>query len=502
MKNLKIICVLAISVMLLISCGDSAGEADTPDIITEAPADLNGADEQAQTGQEKILPDLPEADFGGHEFKIITSDYIANAIMPREIWAEEETGDPINDAIYSRNKLIEDKYNIIISEILHDRDSLNAPVRRAVMAADESYDLICGNIRELSIIAQRRELLDLNQVNHLDLSKPWYDQNAAADLSIGNRLFFAVGDLQISNKDGTWGVLFNKNLAQNLGLDDPYKLVLEGNWTMDNFFAMATAASSDLNGDGIMDEGDQWGLLGEEFNIFALMNGSGTRLIQKDEDDLPFYAGYTQRDIDIFEKGSEYLGDPNMSILPANFANRGYNDIWMDFINPMFSTDRVLFFFTSLSRVTWHRDSEIDFGILPVPKYDAAQDYSDNTVSGWLACGIGIPVTASISAGGLDRTAIITEALNAESMYTLTPAYYDIQLKTKLARDEESAAMLDIIFANRVYSTAQLYNWGEMVSTITGMLASSSRNFVSSMERIEARIERDIERTIDAFLDN
>ena len=40
----------------------------------------------------------------------------------------------------------------------------------------------------------------------------------------------------------------------------------------------------------------------------------------------------------------------------------------------------------------------------------------------------------------------LNKALSAESMYTLTPAFYDVVLKTKAARDEDSAAMLDLIF--------------------------------------------------------
>ena len=485
---------------LFISCaGESAGNLAA---TTEADSKNSGGEIPDESGEAplediKILPDLPEKDFGGYEFKIITSDYKTNAIMPQEIGAEEETGDPVNDAVYKRNKKIEEQYNVTIKEILHDRDTLNAPVKKAIAAADGAYDLIAGNIRELGIIAQRKELLDLNAVNYLDLSKPWYDQNAAADLSIGHKLFFAVGELQISNKDGTWGILFNKKMLQQLGLDDPYQFVRKGSWTMDKMFELASAANKDLNGDGIMDETDQWGMLGEEFNIFALMNGSGTRLVQKDENDLPYYAGYTPRDVDIFEKGAEYLGDPAKSILPGNYSSKGYTDIWMDFINPMFSTDRVLFFFTSLSRVTWHRNFETDFGILPVPKYDESQANYVNTVSVWLACGMGMPVT--LSGEDLDRTAIITEALNAESMYTLTPAYYDTQLKNKLVRDDESAEMLDIIFANRVYSTPQLYDWGGVVSAITGMLTAKNRNFVSSIEKIENKITKDIEKTIAAY---
>ncbi|MCL1858586.1 MAG: extracellular solute-binding protein [Oscillospiraceae bacterium] len=505
-KTIKIICLFIICALLISfisACSSKPAEEtggnndNNSENQTQNPDGNVSAPEETPTEAEvKILPDLPEKDFGGYEFKVITSDYLGDSNMVQEIGSEEENGDPINDAIYARNKKIEEQYNVTVKEILYDRDTLNTPVKKAVMANDGAYDLICGNLRELGILSQGGHLLDLTKVNYLDLEKPWYDQKAAADLSVGHKLFFAVGELQISDNNGTWAILFNKKLLQELVLEDPYKLVLDGKWTMDKFFEMATAACKDLNGDGKMDEEDQWGTLGEGFNIYALMNGSGTRFIQKDENDLPYYAGYTSRDIDIFEKGAEYLGDKNRSMLAENFSSK-YSNVWYDLVNPIFATDRILFFFTSLSRVTWHRSSETDFGILPTPKYEEQQENYLNTVSVWMASGMGIPAT--FNGDDLDRTAIITEALSAESMYTLTPAYYDIQLKTKLTRDDESAEMLDMIFANRTYSLAHLYDWGGMISTIQTMLTQNNRNFVSSMDKIANRITKDIDKTIAAY---
>jgi len=118
-------------------------------------------------------------------------------------------------------------------------------------------------------------------------------------------------------------------------------------------------------------------------------------------------------------------------------------------------------------------------------------------VTVWIGCGTGIPV--NLGGPDLERSAIILEALSAESMYTLTPAYFEIQLQTRLLRDEESAEMLEIIFANRTYSLVQLHDWGSLLGTITGLL-ETERELVSSMERIEGAVERAIERTIDAYL--
>lgn len=48
----------------------------------------------------------------------------------------------------------------------------------------------------------------------------------------------------------------------------------------------------------------------------------------------------------------------------------------------------------------------------------------------------------------IERSSIILEALNIESYRLIIPSYYDTVLQGKLARDDESKEMLDLIFEN------------------------------------------------------
>ena len=59
-----------------------------------------------------------------------------------------------------------------------------------------------------------------------------------------------------------------------------------------------------------------------------------------------------------------------------------------------------------------------------------------------------------------DRSGIVLEALAYQGQKLLTPAYYDQTLIGKSVRDEESVAMLDIIFASRVFDVGIYYNIG------------------------------------------
>ena len=55
---------------------------------------------------------------------------------------------------------------------------------------------------------------------------------------------------------------------------------------------------------------------------------------------------------------------------------------------------------------------------------------------------IGVPVSVSDPA----FCGNVMEVLNAASADTISPAYYDTLLTSKFSRDEDSGAMLDLIF--------------------------------------------------------
>jgi len=70
-----------------------------------------------------------------------------------------------------------------------------------------------------------------------------------------------------------------------------------------------------------------------------------------------------------------------------------------------------------------------------------------------------------------------------------------VTLKTKLSRDDESSAMLDILFANRINDVGATYNFGGILDLVT----SGKGDFVSGYEKIEAKANKAIQKLIDEF---
>lgn len=482
------LCALLIAGSIL-SCGDS-GKKD-PALTTASVVD-----QQTNAGEEEttqLKPDLPEQDFGGYSFRVLTKGAFNTHWTSRDIYAAEATGDPINDAVYERNMRVSEKYNFTVVEDASQSDPGGA-AKKVILAGEDAYDMLAMGISSNTSLFTEGMLIDFKDLTFVDLDRPWYDHNCRDSLSIAKKVFIMTGDLVIMDKDATWSIMFNKNFATTLSLPDLYAQVNEGKWTMDLMYSCMVNASTDINGDGTHDYDDSWGLAGEAWNNGALIAGAGVRVFSKDDDDIPYISMNTERYYQAFEIASKINGDKDKSLLSNNV--KGFADVWEDCFHKAFKEDRLLFYFTGLNRCTLLRSMETDFGILPVPKYDEAQTNYYNLISLWSGNGFSVPKTVT----DLERTSIIIEALSAESMYTLTPAYYEITLKTKLSRDEESSAMLDIIFSSRIYELGIMFGWGGLFDLPASLVGKDSTAIASSVEKRIASTEKAIQKDLDKIL--
>ena len=89
---------------------------------------------------------------------------------------------------------------------------------------------------------------------------------------------------------------------------------------------------------------------------------------------------------------------------------------------------------------------EDTYGVVPYPKLDASIEGYPTYLSGTVSTQM---VGVSQPEDAFDMIGTITQALNAYSYDFVTPAIYEITLKTKNTHDEDSIRMLDIILANR-----------------------------------------------------
>ena len=314
-RNFKRILSLVLAALLctaaLSACASDTGKTN-PDVTTAAPiaGENNPTDTTAPATEDtRITPNLPAANFGGHKFTVLTRGQSSAAWYSREIYAEGITGEVINDAVYQRNKKIEEIYNFEVVEVGSTDPATQA--KNSIMAQNDEFDMICIRIKDhTTSLVSSGFLIDLKTIELMDLSQPYYDQHSMEFLSIAGKQFAVTGDLLTMDNDAIRCTLFNKNLYNNLQLaqnasvgDTLYNLVKEGKWTLEMLETCAKLATTDLDGDGQMTDADQWGMANEVFNCLALYNSCGNLLFQKDPNtDLPYYTAYNEKSLSAFQR--------------------------------------------------------------------------------------------------------------------------------------------------------------------------------------------------------
>ena len=497
----KIISVLIILAMLIsmvlifAACGKGDNETKPSDEAKAADAENN--EDSGDDTPAKILPNLDEnANFNGYVFSILTRfntepDWVD--WVPRDIvYHEEQDGEPINDAVFKRNTYLEDKYNFKLEQLF--TQNFASDIKKSINAGDETYDMIESPMRDAPGFAQTGYFLNLNDIPNLDLSQPWWDQAATAGLSIGGKLYFTSGDILMVNNDTCSGIVFNKELLKDLGLEDPYPIVKAGKWTIDKLYDLCKDASSDLNGDGIMNyKDDRYGFIGQRDTLISFLHSSGETIVKKDADDYPYITFGTERSYLAMEGCYKIMYD--MTITHNAHHIEGKVPGIYPVSEEMFMSNRALFMWLRLRIVENLRSMDKDFGILPLPKLDEIQEKYYTDVISYTGAAMCIPVTAS----NTDRTGHILEAICAEAKYTTMPAYYDVTLKTKMSRDEESSEMLDIIFTNRVWDIGEISNYGSFGGDLIYMSMKNDPNIASKFDKAMPKMEKDIQKAIDKY---
>ncbi|MCL1793040.1 MAG: extracellular solute-binding protein [Oscillospiraceae bacterium] len=496
---LAIMLLLAASLALFAASACNSAPEKTEEATAEKAADGAEESEEGEQAAERVYPNLEPKDFGGYEFVFLIrgveslgADWVEWA--HRDIFAEEVNGDVINDAVYNRNSKIEEKYNITIKEISVDNPQVETKVTQAVKAGDDIYDVAVPHLTQFPATAQAGNYVDFFSVPYLELEKPWWDQGTIRDLSIIHKLFILQGALLVLDNDAMEAMIFNKELLKEHALDDPYAIVKNGDWTFDKLLEMSKGIAKDLNGDGEMYiKDDLFGCITQaDANVSFFVSG-GEKICAKDENDYPIVTFGTERGYRVTDKISELMLDENNVVHLHRYE--GKFPIYDEQVK-MMEENRALFSWIRMRIVERLRGMEMDFGILPLPKLEKAQEKYITNMNPHTGAGISIPVVAS----DLERTGMILEDLCAESLYTLQPAYYDINLKGKYARDEDSQEMLDIILNNTAHDIGYVYNFGGFGMDIMLRNAQNKKaDYASPFEKALPKMESAIDKVVEAY---
>ena len=481
----RILSTLLLTAMILcVSCGK-----ETVSIGTDTEQSANTTSISSDTTSENLDPQIPAFDYGGYEFRILTSDIAENEMAYHEVFSEGENGEVVNDAVYKRNVAINEKYNVkIIGEYTGLFDFSN--FTKSVLANDDVYDVVLLNIKTAVTSATSGYLKEINDIPYLDFSKPWWRENSVTESSIMTRSYFAVGDINLASYESTPVIFFNKQMTEANNITDLYEVVDRGEWTYDKMLEYCSDVGSDLDGNSVYDENDSYGLALNSFSVFTFTYGGGFRVIEKDNIVLP-YINISERLLSFLQKHIQTCAENN-SILNGDTIAKGDIIEGVKIRQTAFRENRVLFYNEMLTMASMLRNMETDFGVLPMPKSDETQktyySFFHNTNSSTVT----IPVTNS----DIDRTGRIVEDMLYQSHMLVRPAYFEKTVYAKAMRDEESERMLDLILGNIIFDDA--LDPG-ILDAIRPLFNKANTNIASALESKMPKLQDALDKTVSAF---
>lgn len=406
---------------------------------------------------------------------------------------EESTGDKLNDAIYDRNRLLEEQMNFKLNA-LPDTGSATA-LATSVSAGTGDFDMALGLIQSYGgSLLSKGYLRAFNTLNNVDMTKPWWDKSAYDTMSVNDHMFFGMMDFSVDIYESLTVLFYNGELLTRFQLDDPYELYKNQEWTIDKMLEMMEAVANDENGDGKFTlDTDMYGLAGREYQFQPMMFTSGVEIISWDDTEQAFILRMGD---ERFLQIAEAIG--NVYDASREGVTFGYNDE----SRLAFKDGRVLFYSRLLGDYNLLRDKEDDYGIICFPRYDYTNETSLCFVQNPNA--LFLPVVVGDDNGDgkqdYDEIGAFLQAVGAYTYDVTKEVYVENAVIGKGTRDENSAEMVRYLLDNKGYCLGQSYGYTAILNGLCGAITANA-NYASIARALTKQFNRLSEKTVESIND-
>ncbi len=484
MMSKRILAALLLAAMTFgtLSCG---GTSDPQDSDTQP----SSGDDSTSAGAEEGYV-YPELDMGGDTFTILNATTTWGFYSTLDL--ETSTGDKLDDAVYDRNRDLEERYKFKMEIADEDINEGYTKYQNAILANEEAYDVGFVPAFRLGSFISDEALYNLLDYPEFQLEQDYWDHSVTdtALIGSGDKLYFASTDFSLFGFDGTLCVYFNENKLNDLQLDTPYDMVRDGSWTLDKISEYMKAGAN-LNGDSSFSwdktANATYGMVSWAAAAGSFIIGSGESYIVKDEDNIPTLGIENNRFYDVADKVAGIFSKEG-EFLAQNGANE-------DHYETIFQNGRALFLTAEIKAMSKYRNMDDNFGIVPIPKYEESQDGYHSFRTSY-ALMMTVPVTNTKPA----ETGIIMDALTYMTAEDVLPVYYEVNLSQKGLRNEDSIEMLDIIRDSRCFDIGEVFGWTvDLKNTIDSSLTSGTGDLASTVAQYKSAVTKSIEDTMKLF---
>ena len=428
----KLLCLLMASMMLiavLVACKNEqppVDEQSSENSSADVTEDTSETEEVWETDINGYVLDSigKDVNLGGREIRVLTGSYRLH-----EYFNDGDLSTPISTAVFSRNQAVQTrlKCKLTFIEEPDGWEKQDDYTQKAIGLASTNeidmfavYSLNANNLMVYGLLA------DLLSNDIIEFDKPWWNSKMVDSCSIYDRMYFCTGDIAYSLSDCTYVTLFNKDLANNVGLPgylnetygvaDLYELKDNGKWTLDTMTTIAKLFYHDE--DGMKNADDTYGYVTSAVFLDCFWAGSGLRHLEKGNDgsiiisdDMTSYKANT-----LANKLIEFMKSPAVSV-HGSFAKSEGDPVPQTF----WRNNKALFYTTTLNE--YRLEHGFEMGVLPVPKYDVDQ-------TEYLSCpGFGYAMWGVCrSSTDVDELFYVLECMASESYRKTVPVYFEQML--------------------------------------------------------------------------
>ncbi|MBQ8508721.1 MAG: hypothetical protein IJ493_02325 [Clostridia bacterium] len=439
--------------------------------------------------------DYSGKNYNGKTFRVFGMDDIYTMHMKFD--RDESNGEILNDAIYDRNRLVEDKLNVVIEETtVATFAEVNNTLGTSILSGDDICDLAlippstcCGIIIE-------GYFKDLRSIGSWDLDAEWYNQSYNDAVTLNGKMYFGMSDATIALTDGIWALFFNEDMMENLKMDKPYDLVRDGTWTTDKLISYLKAAAS-LNGDEDwswhMNGNAVYGLSTVGTTHYRVTNAMGEKLVENQDGKLVFTAG-TDRFYSVIDKLRTLMDTSSGAVYFGGTNGGDFNMESGQYLAP-FPSQRTLFQTAEICKTQSFRELEFDYGVVPYPKYDENQSSYYSPI--FEACvAFSIPITAPDA----EFSASVWDALAYEGGQSVVPAYREVTLEQKGLRNDDSIEMLGIITDSAFPDAGSMFGIsGSFRTEFNTEITNNTGAMASIIDKHKTSIQEKIDELVDAI---
>lgn len=463
MKNRPSIRLLTFFLALLMLLGtlsacngesDPGTQTDTENTSgTESETESKGTESNSESDDDTINSVLNGVQFKNEVIQVFSwtpgnlSEYVETV---------DENTTLIDQAVFNRCDKAESRLNLRINWTYVPKNNQFVDTADRENSNGGKYDILASVSTHMPVLMSRGTLSNLMRYQYLDFDHEAWPSTLLEDLEVGNKLYFASGDISPNLIFMTFVLFYNKALMKDLGVNeklnqmyqvaDIYELVESGKWTYDKLFELSEGLYLDVNNSGSKDLGDRFAYLTYEARFDDFFYGAGCTIVSADNDSYAISDSFQ----DAIYVG-DVLEDANRFIHSTNDGHIGpeYTKVRDEFV-----AGRVLFSPAPASHAwnTYSNLEGLEYGALPNPKWSESQTAYSTAQSIQFT----MYSVASQSKNSIASAALIQALAEEANAYT-RPACFDKLMKGRYAEDPEDARMWEYAVDANVFDMARFF---------------------------------------------